>query len=110
MLLGIATTVFVIATAVFGTLYLVERSAHDRTRQETSSQLQGVQRELASIEGKLTSSQHTEDFQRDRIADLETRNAEMKDCVDATGALFEAIEAQDEARFDTAIRIMFQAC
>jgi hypothetical protein len=110
LLLGLAITVFVIAAAVFGTLYLTERSSHDRTRQESASQLAGMQRELASLKGKLNSSEQNEDYQRDRIADLESRNAAFKECVDATGELFAALDAEDQQKFERALRLLVQAC
>lgn len=107
LLLGLATTIFVVAAAVFGTLYLTERSSHDRTRQESASQLAGVQRELATIKGKLSSSEQNEDYQRDRIADLENRNTALKECVDAVGKL---LEAENQEEFDDALRLLVKAC
>jgi len=113
ILLATATAVFLIAAAVLGALYLSERSAHNRTQQQVTThriQLDGLQDELDSTKGKLTSAEQAKREQESRAADLETRNAELQKCADGAGEFFAAVKADDQARGERAIANMVDTC
>jgi cob(I)alamin adenosyltransferase len=104
---------FLVVSAVFVTLYVTERSAHNRTQREQQSQLERVQQELDSVTSKFNAGQQNERYQQGRIATLEERSANLQKCADATGTFFAALDVDDETRdekIDKAITAMFDAC
>jgi hypothetical protein len=105
-LLGIAAALSLITAAVFVTLYLTERSNHGNTQREFSSQ----QQELEGMRGKLNASEEKERFQQNRIAELENRNAELRECAEVTTEFFAALDADDDAKIDQALSDMYQTC
>lgn len=110
-LLAAALAVFLVVSAVFIALYITEHSAHNRTQHDR----QGVQQELESTTSKLNTVQQNERDQQNRIADLEHRNADLKNCADAAHAFFDALylSLDDQSRdnkINQAIEHMFVAC
>jgi hypothetical protein len=112
-LLAITTVLSFIAATTFGTLYVTERMAHNRSRGTLAtqqSQLDGAQRELDSSKSELTAAEQARRDQDSRNAELASRNAQLQKCVDATAEFFAALQANDQARGDRAIAAMLEGC
>jgi Skp family chaperone for outer membrane proteins len=103
ILLAVATAVFLVAAGALGALYLNERSAHDRTQESSRSQIDGLQKELDSTKGKLTSAEQAKREQEGRSADLQK-------CKDAVNEFTDSVDANDEERGKQAYLAILTAC
>jgi Tfp pilus assembly protein PilN len=106
IVLAVAAVAFLIAAGALGALYLAERTAHDRTQEQVTTHqthIDGLQKELDSTKGKLTSAEQA-------TREQESRNAEPQKCADAAGEFFAALEANDEDRGKQAVTVMLSAC
>jgi len=103
VMLAIVLGVLVAAAGVFGTLFVLERSAAEDVR----GQVTVTERELAGVHDRLGSVKSTVDELADEERDLTDTNDALHACADPTRT---ALTTVDEAAMEAAIDQMLLHC
>lgn len=107
LVLILAAVLFFAVAGVFGGLYVATESDHDKANsvlEDKKEQLDGVKQDISSEEDKKSTAEKAN-------GDLESQNAALDPCVDATlHFIYDVPSTAPEAEQDAAVQAMRDAC